>query len=54
MSEHRSEQPLPADVVAVPVREPVPTRPVTVVWRATMTDAPAVRYLRERLRTVAP
>jgi molybdate transport repressor ModE-like protein len=43
--------PLPADVVAVPVREPVPTRPVTVVWRATMTDSPAVRYLRERLRS---
>jgi len=46
--------PLPADVVAVPVREPVPTRPVTVVWRATMTDAPAVRYLRERLRDAVP
>ena len=42
--------PLPADGVAVPAREPVATRPVTVVWRATMTDAPAVRYLRERLR----
>lgn len=41
---------LPPDVAAVPVREPVPTRPVTVVWRTTMTDAPAVRYLRERLR----
>ncbi|MBD5785198.1 LysR family transcriptional regulator [Cellulosimicrobium terreum] len=46
--------PLPPDVVAVPVREPVPTRPVTVVWRSTMTDAPAVRYLRERLRDVVP
>ncbi|WP_265520241.1 LysR family transcriptional regulator [Oerskovia flava] len=44
--------PLPAEVVAVPVGEPVPTRPVSAVWRATMTAAPAVRYLRESLRDV--
>lgn len=42
--------PLPDAVVAVPLTEPVPTRPVTLVWRATMTDAPAVRHLRQHLR----
>ncbi|WP_460772944.1 LysR family transcriptional regulator [Microbacterium sp. GXF7504] len=41
---------LPEGVVAVPVEDPVPTRPVTLVWRATMTEAPAVRAIRELLR----
>jgi len=40
---------LPAGVVAVPVREPVPTRPITLIWRATMTEAPAVRAIRALL-----
>ncbi|MCX6502514.1 MAG: LysR family transcriptional regulator [Microbacterium sp.] len=40
---------LPDGVVAVPVHDPVPTRPVTLVWRATMTEAPAIRALRELL-----
>jgi DNA-binding transcriptional LysR family regulator len=35
--------PLPADVVAVPVRNPVPLRTVSVVWRRTMTTGPALR-----------
>ncbi len=42
---------LPHRVVAVPVHDPVPTRPVTLVWRATMTEAPAIRAIRELLRT---
>ncbi|GII98519.1 molybdate transport repressor ModE-like protein [Sediminihabitans luteus] len=41
---------LPADVVAVPVRDPEPTRPVDVVWRASMTASPAVAAVRDRLR----
>jgi molybdate transport repressor ModE-like protein len=41
---------LPDGVVAVPVHDPVPTRPVALVWRGTMTEAPAVRALRELLR----
>ncbi|MDQ1204799.1 DNA-binding transcriptional LysR family regulator [Microbacterium sp. SORGH_AS 862] len=40
---------LPDDVVAVPVRDPEPTRPVALVWRASMTDSPAVRLIRELL-----
>ncbi|MCU4672898.1 LysR family transcriptional regulator [Microbacterium fluvii] len=40
---------LPPQVVAVPVVDPVPTRPVSLVWRASMTTAPAVRALREVL-----
>lgn len=41
---------LPDGVVAVPVHEPVPTRPVIAVWRTSMTDSPAVRYVRAQLR----
>jgi molybdate transport repressor ModE-like protein len=41
---------LPADVVAVPVRRPEPTRRVDVHWRASMTPAPAVSAVREALR----
>lgn len=40
---------LPDEVVAVPVHDPVPTRPVSLVWRTTMTDAPAIRALRALL-----
>ena len=42
---------LPSGVVAIPLREPVPTRPVTLIWRATMTEAPAVRAIRALLNT---
>ncbi|MBA8815050.1 DNA-binding transcriptional LysR family regulator [Microbacterium halimionae] len=45
---------LPDNVVAVPVHEPVPTRPVSLAWRASMTSAPAVRYLRSALRELSP
>ena len=34
--------PLPAEVVAVPVHDPVPTRTVTAVWRRTMGQSPAL------------
>lgn len=37
---------LPPSVVALPVRDPEPTRPVDVVWRASMTASPAVRAVR--------
>ncbi|WP_110182122.1 LysR substrate-binding domain-containing protein [Nocardioides solisilvae] len=44
--------PLPAEVVAVPVRAPVPTRTVRLLWRETMDASPTVRHVREVLRTV--
>ncbi|HET8987889.1 MAG TPA: LysR family transcriptional regulator [Humibacillus sp.] len=34
--------PLPADVVAVPIVDPVSERTVSLVWRHTMTDRPAL------------
>lgn len=37
---------LPAEVVAVPVRNPVPTRPVGLVWRSSMSEAASVRFVR--------
>ena len=41
--------PLPEEVVAVPVVDPVPTRTVRMLWRRTMDDSPAIRHLREQL-----
>jgi DNA-binding transcriptional LysR family regulator len=41
---------LPDTVVAVPVRDPEPTRRVDVHWRASMSDAPAVAATRAALR----
>jgi molybdate transport repressor ModE-like protein len=41
---------LPDGVVAVPVADPVPVRQIGVVWRASMTESPAVTFLRERIR----
>lgn len=35
--------PLPPQVRAIAVRDPVPTRTVSVAWRATMHDSPALR-----------
>ncbi|MBK7625434.1 MAG: LysR family transcriptional regulator [Kineosporiaceae bacterium] len=35
--------PLPATVRALSVRDPVPTRTVSVAWRATMAESPALR-----------
>ncbi|MGV8858176.1 LysR family transcriptional regulator [Rhodoglobus sp.] len=44
---------LPDGVVAIPLREPVPTRPISLIWRATMTEAPAVRAIHTLLRAPA-
>jgi DNA-binding transcriptional LysR family regulator len=44
--------PLPDDVVAVPVLDPVPRRGVQLLWRETMDVSPAVRHLRTRLAVV--
>ncbi len=41
---------LPDAVVALPVRDPEPTRRVDVHWRASMADAPAVTAVRDALR----
>lgn len=35
--------PLPDEVVAVAVREPVPTRVVSALWRRTMTESPTLQ-----------
>ena len=40
---------LPAEVVAVPVHDPVPTRTVTAVWRRTMGESPALAAVVEAL-----
>lgn len=45
--------PLPAGVVAVEVRDPVPTRQLQVVHRRTQRADPAVRHLRERVAALA-
>jgi DNA-binding transcriptional LysR family regulator len=40
---------LPEEVRVVPVVDPVPTRLIQVVWRATMADSPSIRLVRQRL-----
>jgi DNA-binding transcriptional LysR family regulator len=44
---------LPAQVVAVPVTDPVPTRRVQLLWRRTMAPSPAIQELRATLQRVA-
>jgi DNA-binding transcriptional LysR family regulator len=44
---------LPAQVVAVPVTDPVPTRRVQLLWRRTMAPSPAIQELRTTLERVA-
>ncbi|WP_461164149.1 LysR family transcriptional regulator [Arthrobacter sp. R4-81] len=44
---------LPADVVAVPVRNPVPGRRVGMVHRRTMTASPGIQHLAGLLRGIA-
>jgi DNA-binding transcriptional LysR family regulator len=44
---------LPASVVAVPVRDPVPTRQLLVVTRATMASSPALNHIHQALVTAA-
>jgi DNA-binding transcriptional LysR family regulator len=41
--------PLPAEVVAVPVMDPIPTRVIEMLWRESMSASPVVAHLRERL-----
>jgi DNA-binding transcriptional LysR family regulator len=41
---------LPDDVVALPVRDPEPTRRVDAHWRSSMSDSPAVAAVRRALR----
>jgi DNA-binding transcriptional LysR family regulator len=40
---------LPAELVAVPVIDPVPTRVIEVLWRESMAGSPAVKHLTSRL-----
>lgn len=44
---------LPDAVVAVPVVDPEPARTVSLVWRASMSAAPAVRAIRELMADAA-
>lgn len=44
--------PLPAEVVAVPLTDPVPTRVIEVLWRESMSASPTLRHVRERLRVL--
>lgn len=44
--------PLPAEIVAVPVLDPVPTRVVEVLWRDSMAASPTLRHVRERLHKI--
>jgi DNA-binding transcriptional LysR family regulator len=44
---------LPANVVAVPVRDPVPTRQLLVVTRATMASSPALNHIHQALAAAA-
>jgi DNA-binding transcriptional LysR family regulator len=45
--------PLPGEVRAVPVAQPVPTRRIQTVWRATTANSPSIRVVRQRLRELA-
>jgi DNA-binding transcriptional LysR family regulator len=45
--------PLPPDVRAIPVAEPVPTRLIQAVWRETMANSPSIRLVRQRLGELA-
>jgi DNA-binding transcriptional LysR family regulator len=44
--------PLPDQVVAVPLTDPVPTRVIEVLWRESMSASPTVRHLRDRLEVL--
>lgn len=44
---------LPAQVVAIPVTDPVPTRRVQLLWRRTMAPSPAIQVLRTALERAA-
>lgn len=44
--------PLPEEVVAVPLTDPVPTRVIEVVWRESMSASATLRHVRERLQVL--
>jgi DNA-binding transcriptional LysR family regulator len=44
--------PLPHEVTAIPVHDPVPTRVIEMVWRDSMSGSPTVRHLRKRLHAI--
>lgn len=44
--------PLPAAVVPVEVRDPVPTRRIEVLWRESMSASPTLGHVRARLRAI--
>jgi DNA-binding transcriptional LysR family regulator len=44
--------PLPAEVVAVPLVDPVPTRVIELLWRDSMSASPTLRHVRERLQVL--
>jgi DNA-binding transcriptional LysR family regulator len=44
--------PLPAAVVPVEVRDPVPTRLIELLWRESMSASPALTHARARLRAI--
>lgn len=41
--------PLPAEIVAVPVNDPVPTWVIEVLWRESMSASPRLRHVRDPL-----
>lgn len=45
---------LPDTVRVLPVRDPVPTREVSLAWRRSMGSSPNIRYLRDVLVELAP
>jgi DNA-binding transcriptional LysR family regulator len=47
-------EPLPGSVRVLPVRDPVPTREVSLAWRRSMRSSPTIRYLRDVLVDLAP
>ena len=44
--------PLPDDVIAVPLIDPVPTRVIEMLWRESMSASPTLRHVRERLEVL--
>jgi DNA-binding transcriptional LysR family regulator len=47
-------EPLPPSVRVLSVRDPVPTREVSLAWRRSMRSSPTIRYLRDVLIDLAP
>ncbi|MEP6649181.1 MAG: LysR family transcriptional regulator [Lapillicoccus sp.] len=47
-------EPLPESVRVLPVRDPVPTREVSLAWRRSKGSSPTIRYLRQLLVDLAP